>query len=115
MPRLLRLSASRDYELHCNGLPFASLQAVSGQRHNQTQAGEAGEGVVNEQEKQWFAKLERLLLNPPEGHWLFAAGNTLHLMKYDSKGERVMNGSGMSAKAVVATARSKIAIDGGDW
>jgi hypothetical protein len=64
----------------------------------------------------WSSKFQNILSKMPHGYWLFAADGTIHLMKLDGNGERIIlpNG-GASQDAIVETYICPNEIDGGDW
>lgn len=68
----------------------------------------------------WIKKAKRLMAQCQEGYWLFAASNSLHVMKSRSDGSRgVMENGGMDPSCDVATIAGGSLpgpeVDGGDW
>ena len=65
--------------------------------------------------QRFVRRLERVLLDAPAGIWLFAECNHLHVMRYGSDGNRVLNGTSMDSRAVLHTCKKNIEVDGGAW
>lgn len=69
---------------------------------------------LSQEEKLAIRKLQQLTENWPKTLWLFAAGNSLNVMRHGENGERVVDRFGSFNSNYVVEA-IKLPIDGGDW
>jgi len=70
--------------------------------------------ILTPEEKKAIAALKRVAKRWPESLWLFSASGTLHVMKKNEQGERVMLSSdGVDPDFAITSAY--IENDGGDW
>lgn len=63
--------------------------------------------------KEIIKRLKSLELRWNNKYWLYSASGDLHLMKIGKDGNRIMDGTGFSQKAIVED--FNIPCDGGDW